>query len=115
MKRRYVVQRHSVPDGSVHYDFMVERGDKLATWKLDSPLPCPGTVPGERTFDHRAIYLEFEGEISGGRGRVSIVEKGELVDREGDPDAPRYIFGIGDRSFELVATGERVRIVGSPG
>lgn len=109
MKRRYVVQRHEVKPGDVHFDFMVERGEKLATWRLEAPLG--GAVSGERSFDHRALYLEYEGEISGGRGFVAIVERGELEDLEGDPEAERYSFKIDGRRFVLEATGSRVTLM----
>jgi hypothetical protein len=105
VKRRYVVQRHDVKSGNAHFDFMIEKGgEKLATWRLEKPLsalPGSGVLEGERSFDHRALYLDFEGDISGGRGRVAIVERGSLEDTEGDPDAPRYGFAIGSRRFVL--------------
>lgn len=109
MKRRFVVQRHDVKPGETHFDFMVERGETLVTWKLPAP-PADG-LEGERSFDHRAIYLDYEGEISGGRGRVTIVERGEVEDRDGDPDAERYVFVAGERTFELTQAGAaRVRL-----
>ena len=102
MRRRFVVSRHDVKPGDVHFDFMVERGDKLATWRLEGPL---GPARGARSFDHRLVYLDYEGEISGGRGRVSIVERGDLEDVEGDPDAARWVFAIGERRYELAGAG----------
>jgi hypothetical protein len=110
VKRRFVVQRHEVAPGDVHFDFMVEAGEKLATWKFPGPLPEQGELVGERSFDHRRVYLEFEGEISGGRGRVSIVARGELEDREGDPSFERYSFTMGSRACVLEAMGGRVRL-----
>jgi hypothetical protein len=65
---RFVVLEHDHP--VLHWDFMLEAGDVLLTWRLAAP-PGPG-VPLEatRTFDHRPLYLDYEGPISGGRGRV---------------------------------------------
>jgi hypothetical protein len=113
--RRFVVQRHEVKPGDVHFDFMVESGDKLATFRLDagpgSPPPLRAGAPGggasvgTRSFDHRLLYLEYEGEISGGRGTVAIVERGVLDDVHGDPSAERYVFRIGERLYELAGAG----------
>ncbi len=110
MRRRFVVQRHEVAPGDVHFDFMVEAGEKLATWKFPGPLPESGELVGERSFDHRRVYLEFEGEVSGGRGRVSIVARGELEDREGDPSSERYSFAIDSRVLVLETRGQRISL-----
>ena len=114
MKRRFVVQRHDERPGADDYDFMVEKapGEQLATWKLEQPL---GPTGGERSSIIRAIYLDYEGEISGGRGSVTIVERGTLEDEEGDPEAARYVFRIGERRFEVAnveGTRESVRRLG---
>lgn len=69
---RYVVLHHTgAPDGD-HFDLMLERGGALATWHVDSPaLDNP-----RRIQDHRIDYLTYEGDISGGRGRVRRVAQG---------------------------------------
>ena len=60
---------------------MLEAGDALATWRVaDDPL---GMSPGQRfeaakIHDHRKAYLDYSGEISGGRGRVDMQDSGEL-------------------------------------
>jgi hypothetical protein len=114
VKRRFVVQRHDVREGEVHWDLMVERspGDMLATWKLAGPLPSAKgeSVPGERSFDHRAAYLEHEGEISGGRGRVAIVARGEAEDLEGVPTSERWVVRLGEGRFLVERSGETVRV-----
>ncbi len=79
---RFVVLEHAVPPPVgpvVHWDFIVEvRGaDHLPTWRLEAnPLECPGPIPAERIQDHRRLYLEFEGELTGGRGCVRRIERG---------------------------------------
>ena len=53
--------------------------DKLATWRLlQNPLTpaAPGGVPAERIGDHRRAYLDCEGDIGGGRGRVRRLDRG---------------------------------------
>ncbi len=74
---RFVVQEHVNKDG-VHWDLMLEKVGGLETWRL---LVGPegwlgGAVAAEQIFDHRLEYLSYEGEISGGRGSVSIVMRG---------------------------------------
>lgn len=65
---RFVVLQHSYQ--GVHYDFMLEAGAVLRTWKLQQP-PAPGvTLAAVQSFDHRLQYLDFEGPISGDRGHV---------------------------------------------
>lgn len=64
-----------------HWDLMVENGDSLLTWELKAlpeavtggqPLPWPA----RRLPDHRCVYLEYEGMLSGGRGQVDRVAGG---------------------------------------
>lgn len=105
MNRRFVVQRHTVSADDEHYDLMLEDGEVLVTFQLSAP-PAPG-VTGRRAFDHRPRYLTYEGEISGGRGRVAIWDAGQAHDLSGDPRAPRYAVRLAGRRLraELVLTG----------
>jgi hypothetical protein len=65
---RFVILEHDHP--ALHWDLMLEAGDVLRTWRLRE-LPQPGTtVIAERSFDHRLLYLDYEGPISGNRGNV---------------------------------------------
>ncbi len=65
---RYVVLEHDHPH--VHWDLMLEAGAVLRTWRLTAP-PSPGEmIPAEAIGDHRLAYLDYEGPVSGGRGRV---------------------------------------------
>lgn len=73
-RRRYVVLEHRW-DG-VHWDLMLDVGDVLRTWAIDAPITTGVDLPARALGDHRRIYLDFEGEISGGRGTVRRVERG---------------------------------------
>ncbi|MBI3724383.1 hypothetical protein HY251_10585, partial [bacterium] len=99
-------------EDEVHWDLMVERasGEKLATWKLEAPLPGrkDESVSGAPSFDHRSIYLGYEGEISGGRGRVPIGARGEAETVEGVLVCPRWVVWLGDAAFSLEREGVRV-------
>jgi hypothetical protein len=71
---RFVILEHDHP--SLHWDFMIEVGDVLRTWRLSEP-PTPGhVVPAEPSFDHRPFYLDYEGPVSGDRGTVKRWDAG---------------------------------------
>jgi hypothetical protein len=74
---RYVILRHE-GIAEPHFDLMFETlpGSALATWRSLS-WPIEGPTPLHRLKDHRGIYLDFEGELSGHRGRVRRVAAGE--------------------------------------
>jgi hypothetical protein len=73
----FVILEHDHP--SLHWDLMLERGESLRTWRLPDPL-LPGVeLAAEPTFDHRRHYLDYEGSVSGGRGRVVRWDRGEYV------------------------------------
>ena len=77
---RFVILLHEMPVNCVrgtHLDLMLEQGGMLRTWAMGQ-LPATGeTMIAERLQDHRLAYLDYEGEISGGRGCVSKVDAGE--------------------------------------
>lgn len=80
---RWVLLRHDTPDGRWHYDWMMEplapREGALITFRVVVRPDDPG-APGfeaQRLPDHRRVYLEYEGAISGDRGRVSRISEGE--------------------------------------
>jgi hypothetical protein len=65
---RFVILEHDHP--VLHWDLMLEAGDVLRTWRLDTP-PAPGrAVCAVPIGDHRKAYLDYEGPVSGQRGRV---------------------------------------------
>ena len=84
---------------------MLEAGDSLRTWALEK-LPrewhaahartvesfpqCPALADGnevaaDQLSDHRRDYLEYEGELSGDRGRVMRVAAGSYASIEESP------------------------------
>ena len=75
-----VLLRHSLPDGSHHFDWMLARDDSgsLLTFRLDEDisLGCQ-RFSGPRLPEHRRRYLEYEGPVSGDRGRVDRVARGD--------------------------------------
>lgn len=82
ISNRFTVLHHESPSGD-HWDLLFESGDALETWSVpprSSPVPgeflesfrCPAT----RQPDHRSIYLDYEGPVSGNRGFVRRVDTG---------------------------------------
>jgi hypothetical protein len=75
---RFALLIHDSSRG-LHYDFFLEDGKVLKTWALPR-LPEPGLeIPCEALADHRPIYLDYDGPISGGRGTVSPWDRGTFI------------------------------------
>jgi hypothetical protein len=72
---RFVVLTHDHP--VLHWDFMLEMGETLRVWRLSVP---PSMLQADATPvpDHRRAYLDYEGPVSGNRGRVTRWDSGEF-------------------------------------
>lgn len=77
MMLRFVVLDHDWPHP--HRDLLLERGGILKAWRLPAAFDLTSPVPAEPNFDHRLVYLDYEGPVSGGRGEVRCWDAGELV------------------------------------
>lgn len=76
---RFVILHHILPADAArrsHYDLMLEHDGVLLTWALSDPLEAGVALLAERLADHRLAYLDYEGEISGGRGSVTRWDRG---------------------------------------
>jgi hypothetical protein len=73
---RYVILEHA--DRQLHWDFMLESGTVLRTWRLHEAPEENLTIAAEKSFDHRLAYLDYEGPLTGGRGAVTRWDKGEF-------------------------------------
>ena len=73
---RFVILEHQFQ--GVHWDFMLESGDALRTWRLESPPESGRSIRATPLADHRRAYLDYEGEVSGGRGRVRRWDHGKF-------------------------------------
>ena len=73
---RYVVLHHTGV-AEPHFDIMLERaaGSDLQTWR-SAIWPVAGGAALMPLPDHRRVYLDYEGEVSGGRGWVKCVSRG---------------------------------------
>ena len=77
---RFVVLFHTQRQGD-HFDLMIDDGSWLATWKTrEAPeTACDGEMDCLRIGDHRRIYLDYEGPVSGDRGDVKQHDAGQCV------------------------------------
>lgn len=88
---QFVLLEH-VQDTGRHWDLMFEAGAALATWQLTkNPIfkACgQKTEPilAQRLADHRRTYLNYQGQISGGRGSVTRLDQGQYLLIEQQPD-----------------------------
>jgi DNA polymerase ligase (LigD)-like protein len=72
---RFVILQHDHPE--LHWDLMLQAGTTLRTWRLARAPDKPGdTIEATAIGDHRPMYLDYEGPVSGGRGRVTRWDHG---------------------------------------
>jgi DNA polymerase Ligase (LigD) len=72
---RFVVLEHDHPE--LHWDFMLEHAGALKTWRLtEFPPPLGQKLRAQALADHRLLYLNYEGPVSGNRGQVIRREQG---------------------------------------
>ncbi len=101
---RFVILEHDHP--VLHWDFMLEMGDVLRTWRLASPPAVGHTVPAEPIFDHRRVYLDYEGPVRGDRGTVTRWDAGTYEWRgEGEGSVTVRLDGGRLRGLAVLARG----------
>jgi hypothetical protein len=66
---RFTVLQHDHP--ALHWDLLLEHEGALLTWRLSAAPETGAAVDAEQSFDHRLVYLDYEGPVSGGRGCVT--------------------------------------------
>jgi|SRR6516162_9422757 hypothetical protein len=100
----YVILEHDWP--TRHWDFMLEVGDVLQTWRLPTAPAANAEISAEKIFDHRLMYLDYEGPISGDRGSVTRWDAGsyEIVEEKSGARSMRDPI---DRVIQL--DGKRLR------
>jgi len=94
---RYVILEHDHP--VLHWDLMLEAGDVLQTWRLAQAPTVGVLIDATALADHRSMYLDYEGPVSGNRGTVKRWDAGEFSE---DVDATVDL-------RKLTFHGERVR------
>jgi DNA polymerase Ligase (LigD) len=81
---RFVILEHTW--NGVHWDLMLEAGGQLRTWAIVAPIAFDVDLPARDLADHRLAYLDYEGPVSGNRGSVRRVERGEYQVLAWTPD-----------------------------
>ncbi len=78
---RFVILHHCTPPGyarATHYDLMLEWDALLRTWAIEQPPSASKQDQlAEQLADHRLAYLEYEGQVSNGRGDVTRWDEGD--------------------------------------
>ncbi len=92
---RFVVLKHETASGA-HFDLMLENERALLTYSF-AAFPEPG-ASCDRLADHRIDYLDYEGNVLGGRGAVTRVESGTFD-----------LLSSGDSAVFAFLRGERLR------
>jgi hypothetical protein len=74
---RFVILTHDHPQ--LHWDLLLEQPseERLRTWRLERPPESGMSISAEALPDHRRMYLDYEGPISGNRGEVSQWDHGD--------------------------------------
>jgi hypothetical protein len=96
----FVLLEHRCGD-DVHWDFMIEHDPdgRLPTWRLEhNPVGRADPIRATRIGEHRRVYLDYEGPISGDRGDVHRIDRG-----------PAQILEMDDRQLLIELAGERLR------
>jgi hypothetical protein len=86
---RFVILEHDHP--YLHWDLMLEVGDRLRTWRLAQPPEQDKTISATFLADHRRLYLDYEGPLSGDRGRVVRWDAGSFAWETEERDAIEVI------------------------
>lgn len=82
---RFVILNHNHP--FVHWDLLLEDGSACRTWRLlTDPALAPAEISAEVLSNHRLLYLDYEGPVSGQRGTVSVWDQGVFEWRTNQPD-----------------------------
>ena len=105
---RYVILRHELSDNTgreLHWDLMLEAEGVLRTWALAEEPRQEATIEAVQLLDHRVAYLEYEGDLSGGRGRVSRWDAGDYAMREQDENC--MVIDLQGTKFSCTITAVR--------
>ncbi len=118
-----VLLRHDLPDGSSHVDWLLESrpassdadtdARDLITFRLAArvdQLAEAEVMQADRIDDHRRLFLDYEGEVSDGRGRVTRLACGTILNVAPAQAEQAFALVIRWTGAELPAVVQRLRI-----
>lgn len=84
VERHYAILTHDHP--FFHWDLLLDAGEVAWTWRLLDEPSGESHPRAERIADHRRLYLDYEGPVSGNRGSVTRWDWGtySIVDQTDD-------------------------------
>lgn len=101
----FVILEHDWP--MLHWDMLIDLDAcqaRVATWSINQ-LPTDFAYSGWaiKLTDHRRIYLNYEGPISGNRGKVERIYSGsfQLMNEEQSEPSREIKLNINATSFKL--------------
>jgi len=74
---RFVFLEHDYP--TLHWDILLQQGNRLLGWRGDNHGHFLNGGHVVQTSDHRLVYLDYEGPLTGQRGTVKRVDAGRLT------------------------------------
>ena len=90
MPKRFAILCHDYPFR--HWDLLLEEAAGARSWRLFREPCCGEPIAGEALPPHRLLYLNFEGSVSGNRGRVNRVITGAYVVTEAASNELQVLF-----------------------
>jgi hypothetical protein len=103
MPGRFVILEHDHP--FLHWDLLLEDECSARTWRL-LRRPCLGEpIAAEPLPDHRLMYLDYEGVVSGDRGSVKRIIVGTYEPISDDSEV--MALGLSDNDFAVSAVIRR--------
>lgn len=103
--RRFAILHHT-GYGREHWDLLLEQDETLLAWQLRSFPTSDDDFPvaGVRIADHRKTYLDYEGPVSGDRGQVTAVDRGQLTMISQAPRRIEFVLAGGTLTGRFVLT-----------
>lgn len=104
---RFAILEHDWP--TRHWDLFLEAGGVARAWRLLEEPRAATEVPAEPNGDHRLLYLDYEGPVSGGRGAVRRWDAGTFHWIADEPGRIEIELRGQNLACRVVIDGDRVR------
>ena len=101
---RFAILEHDWP--TRHWDLLLEHGAVAKTWRLLAEPHAGQFVPAVPNADHRLMYLDYEGDVSGDRGTVTQWDTGVYEGELGETWEVQWTGGRHRGTAHLVRTAD---------